>query len=303
MSADTGGDTFDPAGRQADKRAGREADLDLLAGNILSPAQLHARNGILMAHGGALARLLSHLHREDRVALVGGQSVGVWAAALDPDCTRLAKHQPFTTSDIDYFGDLRAARRFAEAVGGRLFKPSSDTMNSNSTALVRAPLGPETITVDFLHAIIGVERREILAGIEEVFVGDGHGGEFTVPVISPMLVLRSRIANMLSAATMRRDEISFNQAWAAVRIVELWAERLIGIGNVREAMKVIMGCVSHATVDHYGRRAFHHLGIDQLDAVRSFLDDDRLDDRWRTRTLARRIGECETRRHRDASRR
>jgi len=287
---------FETRARRDEKAEARLADCLAVASGSISSRDLNVRNSQFLPSDRL--PLLARIGRPDGVCLVGGQSVGLWAAVLDPSGEFLARHMPFTTSDIDYFGDLAAARRFSESVGGTLFRPSADTMNSNSTALVRAPVGQETMTVDFLHAIIGVERREIEKGTLELDIPDGSGNSVAIPVLHPILVMRSRIANMLSAATMRRDAISYNQARAAIGIVRLWADRCIAVGDHGEAMKTITACVSHATVDRYGKRAMGDLGIDQLDAVRDFQQDLRLDGRWRMMTLAPRIAECENRRAR-----
>lgn len=242
------------------------------------------------------AYLLSFLTARDGVCLVGGQAVGLWAMILDPDETHLAHLMPYTTSDIDYFGSVEAARVFAARSGGKLFRPSSDTMNSNSSALVEIRMGGRPVVVDFLQAIIGAERREIEAHVIEVAISDQQGSRLAVPVISPYICLRSRIANMISAATRRRDAISVNQAHASVKLMELWIRHLIANEERRAAMQHISSVVDYVQSDYFGRRAMGEIGIDPLDAIHLFADFGDLDVRWRTMTLGPAIERCESKR-------
>lgn len=249
------------------------------------------------------ARLLSFLTADDGVCLVGGQSIGLWAMALDADGSALEELRPFSTSDIDYLGDLQAARIFARKTGGRLFRPSADTMNSNSSALVEVTLGERTVVIDFLHAIIGVDRKEIERGVIEVGISDGQGGMLNVPVIAPFLCLKSRIANMISAATRRRDTISFNQARASVILLGLWIDRLIDDGEHRQATRCISELIDYCDRDQHGKKALLELDIDPLSAATRFVDDNRLNGTWRERTLLPLIEKVMQRRAHYAARR
>jgi hypothetical protein len=279
--------TFDPERRRAEKDAARRADIVSLAAGD-DPLSLEQANGLAHAAlaDGRISRaealdLLSHLSSNGGVCLVGGQSVGLWANLLDPEGGRLSKFMPYATSDVDYLGDLAAARLFAARSGGRLFKPGPDTMNSNSTALVEVDVSGRKVAVDFLHAIIGVPSEEVRKAAVVVVVGDVE-----MRVLHPLHVLRSRIANMLSAATSRRDLISTNQARAAVEIVKLWCEARLAGGDRRVVTRELSDLVAYADRDFFGRRAFGELGIDVLAPARPFLDDPRLPDVWREKSLA-----------------
>lgn len=246
--------------------------------------------------------LLSFLTADDEVCLVGGQAIGLWAMALDPHGSHLSALRPFSTADIDYFGSVEAARKFSDRIGGRLFRPSADTMNSNSSALVEVSIGGRTVVIDFLHAIIGVDTKEIARNAIEVAIVDGKGGTLAVPVISPFLCLRSRLANMLSAATRRRDIISFNQARASVKLMELWIERAIHVGDYKDATRLLSAVVDYAANDFFGKRASVELEIDPLDAARPFVEDERLSSRWRDMTLLPAVKACDAKRRRRADR-
>lgn len=278
---------FDPAVRQDQKDSGRRSDVaEIEAGR--SPLDLEKANGLARAAVfgdgrltmGEARGLLSHLKDEMDVLLVGGQSVGVWASLVDPTRERLARYMPFATSDIDYLGDLAAARRFAQRSGGRLFKPGPDVMNSNSTALVEVRISGRIVVVDFLHAIIGVPSVEARRRAQAVAIGG-----ILVPVLHPLHVLRSRIANMLSAATGRRDVISTNQAKAAVEIVRLWCETLLERGDFRSPSRTISDVCAYVDRDPFGRRALEELSIDVLSVAESFLHDERLPPVWREKSL------------------
>lgn len=280
--------TFDPARRRADKDSDRQSDVGSLAGGA-APNSLERANGLVhaaLADDGRISRfdarlLLSYLSMDGGVCLVGGQSVGLWANVLDPEGKRLSQFMPYATSDVDYLGDLAAAKLFAERSGGKLFKPGGDVMNSNSTALVEVEISGRKVVVDFLHAIIGVPSNDVRKAAVVVSLGG-----VDVPVLHPLHVLRSRIANMLSAATSRRDVISTNQARAAVEIVGLWYEARLAGGDRRVVTRELSDLVAYADRDFFGRRAFGELGIDVLAPARPFLDDPRLPDVWREKSLA-----------------
>jgi hypothetical protein len=279
---------FDPRRRRAEKDSVRLSDIGSLVGGS-EPLSLERANGLAraaLADDGCISRfearmLLSHLSADSGICLVGGQSVGLWANVLDPDGRHLSRYMPYATSDIDFLGDLSAAKLFAERSGGRLFKPGPDTMNSNSSALVEVDVSGRKVVIDFLHAIIGVPSDEARKAAVVVSVGDVR-----VAVLHPLHVLRSRIANMLSAATLRRDIISTNQARAAVEIVGLWCDSRLAEGDERAATRMLSELVSYAERDFFGRKTYGELGIDLLATARPFLDDQRLPAIWRGKSLA-----------------
>lgn len=170
-------------------------------------------------------------------------------------------------------------------------------MNSNSTALVEVDLSGRKVIVDFLHAIIGVPSEEVRRHAVAVsFEG------VDVAVLHPFHVLRSRIANMLSAATGRRDVISTNQAMAAVEIVRLWCDRRLSEGDTKPVTTLLSELLRYADRDFYGRRAFSELGIDILAPAAAFTEDARLPAIWLEKTLAPGLLRVPTRRDRRSDR-
>ena len=302
---------FEPNERRRDKQSARDADVESLRSGSVTAIALQSRNGIAsaLASGGdtlldadEARRLLSHLKAADGVFVVGGQAISIWAHHFGPVRCDLTGLEPYSTRDVDYFGDLAAARKLASVLGGVVRKPSIDTMNSVSTAMVEVPLGGRTVVVDFLHGIIGVERREFKTGVVDVDLPDGQGGILSIPVMHPVLCVKSRIGNMLSAATRRRDVITTNQAKASLVIVRSWIETALESGEHKEAVTSITAMVGYCEQDTFGRRAHSELGVDPLEVPSKFLQDDRLDVRWRERTLGPAIRRVTTRRDRRAER-
>lgn len=280
--------TFDPRIRMGQKAEHRRDVAHALASG--RPAgELERSNGLSNAASspdGMISRqearaLLSHLSEDRGVCLVGGQAVGLWAYFLDPDGERLGRYMPYATSDIDYLGDLAAARRFAERSGGTLFRPGADVMNSNSTALVELDASGRRVVVDFLHSIIGVQTDEVRRrAIATDFCG------VSVVVLHPLHVVRSRIGNMLSAATSRRDLVSTNQALAAVDILELWCADRLAAGDGKAVTGTLSNLIAYSDRDFFGRRALIELDIDLLKPARNLLMDERLPALWREKSLA-----------------
>lgn len=119
----------------------------------------------------------------------------------------------------------------------------------------------------------------------------------------PVLCLKSRIGNIMSPATQRRDEIAFRQLNAAWWVVRAYIEEALDAGDQREAIDCLRDLLHYARRHSWGKDAHLITDADILDIPRSFLDDTHLDERWRKYTLAPEIEKIERKRESRARRR
>jgi hypothetical protein len=243
--------------------------------------------------------IASKLTIHDKTFVIGGQAVNLWAWFYRGRHPYLASDAPFTSQDIDYFGDISAAKRFAEAVGGTLVRPDGDTMNTSQTALVRIELRDQVVTIDFLGSVIGVGDRELRAGISELVVtvdADGPTSELRIPVMHPVLCVKSRIGNMLSPATRRNSSLSQRQLEASIAVLEVYLDEVIADGDSREMKVCLKALYTYLRSHEYGRVAHRELQVDLLSIIRRFADDERLDARYRRNQIAGMLKTIEQRR-------
>lgn len=230
----------------------------------------------------------SKLAADDATFLVGGQATNLWAWYYEGRDPALDPSFPMTSKDIDYVGTFKAAEALAAALGGTAHRPSKDTMNSPSTAFVVATLGGRKLEIDFLNALLGVSRRELEKGVSVLRAPakvDGVEVFVNIPLLHPLLCLKSRVANMLSPATMRRDEIAWAQLHAAIAIVDAYVADTLEAGDWKEAKDCIQELIAYLKSDKHARRSDTELGVDLIDILRKLEDHKKLDPRYRDLTL------------------
>ena len=241
-------------------------------------------------------KIVSNLTVDDEAFIVGGQATFLWAGFYEAVQPELDKYKPFTSKDIDYYGGVQAAEKLAEAIGGTVRTPDKDSMNSPSTAIVEANINGRPIIVDFLHDIIGVKREEFRNGVTTIMLRNEDGSTVEVAVMHPVLCLKSRIGNIMSPATQRRDEIAIRQMNAAWWVVRAYIGHALTDKDHKEAIHCLMDLFHFLRSHQYGRNAHAVIGTDALDILKHFVDDTRLDERWRERTLIPAVEKIESKR-------
>jgi hypothetical protein len=247
-------------------------------------------------------KIVSNLTVDDEAFIVGGQATFLWAGFYETMQPELEKYKPFTSKDIDYYGGVQAAEKLAEAIGGTVKTPDKDSMNSPSTAIVEANMNGRPIIVDFLHDIIGVKREEFRNGVTTIMLRSEDGSTIEVAVMHPVLCLKSRIGNIMSPATQRRDEIAIRQINAAWWVVRTYIDDALEDNDHKEAVHCLSDLFCFLRSHQFGRNAHDVTGTDVLDILKHFVDDTRLDERWRKRTLIPAIEKIESRREARARR-
>lgn len=241
--------------------------------------------------------IVSHVQADDGAFVVGGQATNLWAWFYRDKIPRQREEQIFTSIDVDYFGEAGVARMLADALGGNVRRPSQDAMNTPSTAVVEIEIGGRSVSIDFLNKILGIKNREFAKGVSELkFPAESEGrvGEVMIPVMHPVLCLKSRIANIMHPATRRQDATALDQARAAHHVMIAYIDHAINDGAHRETAACFQGLFTYLRRDEFGRRAHLETPVDPLGILRAFADDPRIDERYRQKNLAIQITEIET---------
>ena len=240
--------------------------------------------------------IISNLTVDDDAFIVGGQATNLWAWYYRDDAPYLKDEGPFTSVDIDYFGHADVAQKLADALGGRVFRPGPDSMNTPNTAVIEANLNGKSVRIDFLNNVLGVEKKELGNGISSLGVIAEVNGE-TKPVavllMHPISCLKSRIANVMHAATQRRDPTATRQTHAAYHVTRAHIEHALRDGDHQEAKECFQGIFEYLRRDKLGRRAHLEVPVDPLGILRAFADDPRIDKRYRQKNLGVQITEIE----------
>jgi hypothetical protein len=118
-----------------------------------------------------------------------------------------------------------------------------------------------------------------------------------IKVLHPLLCLKSRIINMLHPATRRTDRIARTQAEAALVIVRRFISDSLNDPN---GWKEARGCFAtlywYLRSDEYVKIADAQLSIDGLAIIWAFVEDERIDQRYRELQLKKMIANIERRR-------
>ncbi|MDP4024356.1 hypothetical protein Q8W71_17145 [Methylobacterium sp. NEAU 140] len=232
--------------------------------------------------------IASRLNADDTTFVVGGQATNLWAWYYRDRSAVLQSDDPLTSADIDYFGSFRVAQDFAALIGGRVFRPDADTMNSPSTAKVVTEYNGKTLILDFLNGILGVKLWELEAGVCNLIVEADLAGEpkqVEVAVLHPVLCLRSRVANMMHPALRRRDPFAWRQLHAAIAVVTCYIDENLDLGDWKEAKLCLSDLFAYLRSDPMARQAEAELGVDLLAILRGFADDERVEARYRQNQL------------------
>ncbi len=171
-----------------------------------------------------------------------------------------------------------------------------------STAIVRATIQGRPVLIDFINGALGVRRtdqlrRDAMELALPMRRQDGSvAGTLLIPVMHPVHCLISRIANVLSPATRRKDDVALRQLYAAPLVVEAYIEDMLDSGDTREAIHCVQSIHRYLKTGQFGRDAHKSVGFDPLDIIRAFAEHPGFDPRYRKHTISNMIREIEQRR-------
>ncbi len=233
-----------------------------------------------------VAEILDYVSETEPV-VVGGQSVNLWAEHYLPRDPGLRRFMPFTSKDIDFFRNKAATLKLAESLEhGEILRPGIGSASPNA-AVVVGMLGGREILVDFMATVLGVDEESIvkncigLQGVEPE-----SGKRITMILMNPVDCLRSRLANMNVLG--RTGSSSLRQTAASVRIFGHFIDDMLAAGRTRYAQQLLHDLEFVVRDQHAAKNSDvrHGESIDILQIYGRFMEDARLDERWRTRILA-----------------
>lgn len=227
-------------------------------------------------------RLATILQREDGAFLVGGQALNFWAERYW-ETPGLAEYGPFTSKDIDYFGRISAAEKLAKVLNGNLKYPDADD-SSPSMAVVEAKVDGQKLEIDFLRHVLGVEPNSLERLAVDIAVPLGaDAGRIMIPIMHPVHCFQSRITNAYRLD--RTKGIAARQLQAAPIVVRAYLLEMLGAGHLKEVFASVRELFAYLRSDTNGRKAHRILSLDPLKIFEELAADQRLDSRYREKTL------------------
>lgn len=173
--------------------------------------------------------ILRHVDGED-VVLVGGQALISWAKYFNELVSEdLRPFGPYVSMDLDLLGLQAVAERFAARIGGRLKPATLDDPGTVNAATVTYERNGRLIVVDFLIGLSGIAPRllEKDAALEiDTALPDANESR-RLMVLHPMLLLRSKLANVVGDELRRSDPGSLNQMRAAPVILRAYLQECL----------------------------------------------------------------------------
>lgn len=247
-------------------------------------------------------RLLSFVKSHNPV-IIGGQSINIYAFMYEGANPELDRLGPLTSKDVDFYENDAAAATLAESLeGGKLDRPKPDEFTPEA-AKVTGVLGTKPVQVDFMRSIKGVKAEKVPERALRVI--DPQEPDTVLILMHPVDCLRSRLANINDLH--RTDENTLKQAEASVHILDLFISQELADadGGAKRVTRVAQELEYILTDMHYGKTSHHDFGerIQPLEILRKLSNEDRLDERWRTMTLAGIISRCEQKEEVEVARR
>lgn len=156
------------------------------------------------------------------------------------------------------------------------------------TAIVEAKIDGVTILIDFLGHVKGVKSSKLEKSAVELVLdvrtSDGIG-TITIPIMHPLHCFQSRISNVVSLK--RNDDTSKRQLEASPIILREYVSEALDDGDHGEATATLGLLFEYLRSDEVGRQAHCVMQNDPIKTLEHFVDDTRIDERYRRNTLDR----------------
>lgn len=218
--------------------------------------------------------------------MIGGQALNIWAERYYENSDELAYYGPYTSKDLDYFGQAAAAEKLAGLIGGKVLVPQSDDHTPES-ARVEATIDGHLVEVDFLTHVKGVpdDRLQQSAAdlIFQVKTPEGLG-ELKVPIMHPFHCLTSRVANVIELH--RRDDTAKRQLEAAPLVLREYINEMLASNRHSDATNTLQALFQYLRSDPNGRKAHTVMENDPAAIFNWFADDERINQRYREYNVA-----------------
>jgi hypothetical protein len=208
----------------------------------------------------------------DELVLIGGQALAFW---MDRYGIAHGTRQPAISRDVDFFtadaANSAPLHRFAKAMYGQAQLVDRHTMSALVGSAVAPAEGDLIYNVDLLHAVVGLDREEILANAMDVRMRDGT----RFRVMHPLDVLQSRNAN-LDRLREKQDHLGQQQfrlaidvarAWLLAEIESIEAEASLPDEDRERAKFDLLGPVDEYSTQDAAKKNAARYGIHLADAI------------------------------------
>jgi len=223
---------------------------------------------------------------KDGAFVIGGQALNIWAERYYSKADELRYYGPYTSKDLDYFGQKDAARKLADAIGGKVLVPSAND-HSPESARVVATIDGHNVEVDFLTHVKGVpddRLQQSAADLNFEVKLDGDIVTLKVPIMHPFHCLSSRVANVIELG--RKDDTAKRQLEAAPIVLREYINEQLEADRETNATQTLQALFHYLKSDLNGRKAHTIMKNDPAAIFDRFATDERIDARFREHNLA-----------------
>jgi hypothetical protein len=232
---------------------------------------------------GELAILLEAA-QDAKAILIGGQSVAILARRYADKFPRTI--DPITSSDIDFLGNAAAARNLASRFkDANVYLPTPFDDATTNSAVVTAVVGEHRIRIDFMSHISWVDSRNIQNRFLTLSGWASETGEsIRILCLHPLDCLMNRLGNI--NAMKRTDAQAIRSAEASVMVLDAFIDEMLSDGAVKRAKECFQALEYIVRNKCAGRDSYQSFGIDPSVILEKYMQDARLDERYRNKTMA-----------------
>ncbi len=213
-------------------------------------------------------RLLVKLQGTELV-LVGGQAVNFWAEQYLEDEPALLSQGPFTSRDIDFFGEPPLVKACARALRCE-YRLEDPFAPGPSAGLILFEDDDGIVhPIDFLRNVFGLDISRVIKTRIPVDVLDEQGRVVatSLRVMNPILCLESRVHNVMGLPGAYDTVHGRRQLRASILCARVFLRRLLEVERQRDALNCIRSIFELCIEDPHGRQLYEDKGIDPFDAV------------------------------------
>jgi hypothetical protein len=223
---------------------------------------------------------LDLVHEADAV-VVGGQSMAIWARHYADYNPEIPKIYTMSSEDVDFYGNRKVAEDFAAKLGNaKVYFPDPDDHGPNAAKVVGL-IGNREIKVDFLHSILGVDHASLKNNVITLTGKRSDNGEpLSILLMHPLDCFRSRLSNINDLK--RKDVHSISSARASILVLDAVINDMLENGWTKDAQDTLLKLRYVTLTKCFGTVAHLKFGLDPRWIFEKYLNDERLDSRWRS---------------------
>lgn len=199
---------------------------------------------------------------QHKLVVVGGQALAFWYARYFLRERQADEFQAAYSDDLDFFGSRSSVEFCERQLGIHFNRPQNfeSTVNLAMTVCTIGKTGREVI-IDIIHEVGGLDHDEILNGIELLPVRS-----MQVPVINPLLCLRSRLHNYY--APYKADKLNeLSRVKLCVRFVNTYITEILESEQWSRHVSKLCESIIALCLTAEGRRIYCTHGVDLLLAL------------------------------------